>query len=153
MLPVSSHPRPPSRRFLSQVRQNRLARWALFLLVTLAAVPSQARLGENLKELRRRYGPSIGAESSRDARSDRYTFRWELYTIDIVMEGGLSVSETFTRADKREFTLQEVRYLLRESVEPGLAWTQVDGDTWKQQDRTATWAARSLTVQEKARGR
>jgi hypothetical protein len=68
-----------------------------------------------------------------------------------MVQEGLSVSEEFTRTDRRDFTLQEVRDLLVEGSDPGLAWTQVDGSTWQQRDRTAVWTAGSLVVQEKAR--
>ena len=120
-----------------------------FLLIVLFALSSEARLGDSLKELKRRYGQSGGSENTKDERAVRYSFYWEQYVINATLQDGLSVSEEFTRQNGRDFTLPEVRYLLQEST-PGLSWTQVDGSTWKQRDRVATWSGKALVVQEKA---
>ncbi len=124
-----------------------------FLLFILSVPPGQARLGETYKELKRRYGQTLDAEADKEAGADHYTFRWERYVVKVTVQGGTSVSEEFTREDRREFTAQEVQELLVESSDPGLAWIKVDGSTWKQRDRIATWSARSLVVDEKARRR
>jgi len=117
----------------------------------LSAVTSEARLGENLKDLKRRYGQAIDADTSTEAGANHYVFRWYSYQVSVIMRDGSSVSETFTRNDHKEFSLSDVQDLLVESSEPGLAWKQMDGSTWRQQDRVATWVAKSLTVEEKAR--
>jgi len=122
------------------------------LLVLLFALPSQARLGETLKELKRRYGQPINAENAKETHTTHYSFYWEQYVIEVTLEEGRSVSEQYTRQNRRDFSLQEVRLLLEESS-PGLAWTQVDGSNWKQQDRVATWTGKALVVQEKQRAR
>ncbi len=123
---------------------------ALTVLLVSAAI-SQARLGENLKDLKRRYGQPIDAENSSEAGTSHYTFRWYSYQVAVIVHDGMSVSETFTRNDRKEFSLSDVQDLLVESSDPGLSWKQTDGSTWRQQDRVATWSARTLTVEEKAR--
>jgi hypothetical protein len=123
------------------------------LLWTMSTVGGQARLGETIKDLKRRYGQPMEVEATKETGTTRYLYAWDRYTITVLVQEGRSVSEEFTRTDRREFTLQEVRDLLVEASDPGLAWTQVDGSTWQQRDRTAIWTARSLVVQEKARGR
>jgi hypothetical protein len=123
------------------------------LLWMMSTVCGQARLGETIKDLKRRYGQPMEVEATKESGTTRYLYAWDRYTITVLVQEGRSVSEEFTRTDRREFTLQEVRDLLVEGSDPGLAWTQVDGSTWQQRDRTAIWTARSLVVQEKARGR
>jgi hypothetical protein len=120
-------------------------------LLLLSLATSQARLGENLKDLKKRYGQPIDADGSTEVGADHYVFRWYSYQVSVIIRDGWSVSETFTRNDHKDFSLSDVHDLLVESSDPGLSWTQVDGSTWRQQDRVATWAARSLTVEEKAR--
>lgn len=124
----------------------------IFSLLVISAASSQARLGESIKELKRRYGQPIDVQETREAGADRYTFQWQQYTIAVTVLQGLSVSEEFTRQNAREFSLEEVRLLLAEST-PGLTWAQVNGNTWKQRDRVASWSRRSLVVQEKARAK
>jgi len=124
---------------------------AALLLFFTSVTPGHARLGDSLKDLKRKYGEPIDAESGSEAGADRYSFRWYNYLVTVTVRDGSSVSEEFARADRKEFSLSEVQQLLMESSEPGLAWTQTDGSTWKQQDRVATWSARSLMVEEKAR--
>lgn len=138
---------------LGRTRDPEMKPFLICLLLAISAVPGEARLGETLRDLKRRYGQPFNAEASKETGTDRYTFAWDRYNVTVTVVDGNSVSEEFTRTDRREFTLQEIRGLLVESSDPGLAWTQVDGSTWKQQDRTAAWSARSLLVQEKARGR
>jgi len=121
------------------------------LLFFISVMPGHALLGDSLKDLKRKYGQPIDAGTSREAGTDRYEFRWYSYLVTVMVHDGSSVSEEFTRADRKEFSLGEVQKLLMESSEPGLTWTQVNGSTWKQQDRVATWSARLLTVEEKAR--
>ena len=120
-------------------------------LLAISEVTSQARLGENFKDLKRRYGQPIDADNSTEVGAAHYSFRWYSYQVSVIIRDGTSVSETFTRNDHKEFGLSEVQDLLMESSDPGLSWTQADGSTWRQQDRVATWTARSLTVEEKAR--
>lgn len=120
------------------------------LLVVLLPLSGEARLGDSLKELKRRYGQPMDGANPKEAGSSQYTFYWEQYTLTVTLLDGFSVAEEFTRRNNRDFTLQEVRYLLNEST-PGLTWTQVDGSTWKQRDRVATWTGKSLVVQEKQR--
>src|SRR4051812_19559367 len=112
----------------------------LLLLLWLSATPSHALLGETVKELKRRYGVPIDADSAKQPRTDQYQFRWEFYIVTVIVHEGTSVSEEFAREDKREFSLQEVRHLLAEGSSPGSAWKQLDGSSWKQEDRAATWS-------------
>ena len=149
------------------------------LLWTMSTVCGQARLGETIKDLKRRYGQPMEVEATKESGTTRYLYAWDRYTITVLVQEGRSVSEEFTDEfglegdalcvcamtpepfeavgrwydDFSQTTDEEVRDLLVEGSDPGLAWTQVDGSTWHQRDRTAIWTARSLVVQEKARGR
>jgi hypothetical protein len=125
----------------------------VFFLWVFSAMTGHARLGETIRDLKRRYGQPVNVEATKASRTDRYSFAWDRYDVTVTVQEGRSVSEAFTRADRREFTLQEIHALLIENSDPGLAWLQVDGSTWRQQDRTAVWNARSLLVEEKARGK
>ncbi len=116
-------------------------------LSVLFAVPSQARLGESIAELKRHYGQSLGVEGTKEARISRYRFQWYSYSVEVTVREGLSVSEEFTRRDRQDFSLAEVQSLLAESSEPGIRWVVEKGNTWKQRDRVAMWSQRSLLVQ------
>lgn len=124
----------------------------MFAIVVLLAVPGQARLGDSLNELKRRYGQPMDADNTKEAGAAQYSFNWNQYAIIVTLQDGFSVAEEYTRRNGRDFTLQEVNELLKESS-PGLAWTQVDGSTWKQRDRRASWTGKSLLVEEKQRAR
>ena len=117
---------------------------ALFML---SAAPSQARLGESISELKRRYGQPLDVEGTKEARISHYRFQWYSYNVTVTVREGLSVSEEFTRRDRQDFSLAEVQGLLMDSSEPGIRWAVENGNTWKQRDRVATWSQRSLLVQ------
>ena len=117
---------------------------ALFMLF---AAPSQARLGESIADLKRRYGQPLDVEGTKAARINHYRFQWYSYNVTVTVREGLSVSEEFTRRDRQDFSLAEVQGLLVESSEPGIRWVVEKGNTWKQRDRMAMWSQRSLLVQ------
>jgi hypothetical protein len=123
------------------------------VVVALLPLSGEARLGDSYKELKRRYGqPMDSATNPKEADSAQYVFYWEQYVITATIQDGFSVAEEFARRNHRDFTLDEVRYLLNEST-PGVSWTQLNGSTWKQRDRVATWSGKTLVVQEKQRAR
>ena len=120
-----------------------------FALVMLFAAPGQARLGESISELKRRYGQPLDVEGTKVARINHYRFQWYSYNVTVAVREGLSVSEEFTRRDRQDFSLAEVQVLLADSSEPGIRWVVEKGNTWKQRDRVATWSQRSLLVQDR----
>jgi hypothetical protein len=121
-------------------------------LLVLGLLPCEARLGESITELKRRYGRPLEVEGTKKASTDHYSFEWESWVVKVIVQDGRSVSEEFTRRDRREFTLQEVRLLLADSTDFGLAWTPVNANTWRQRDRVATWTEKTLLVQDRALG-
>jgi hypothetical protein len=120
------------------------------VVFVLSAASAVARVGDSMDELKRHYGRPLDVEGTKKAPIDRCTFQRDQYLIAVNLRDGLSVSEEFTRRDRRDFTLQEVRELLALSGFPGAAWQQVSATTWKQRDRMAVWADRTLAVQSRS---
>ena len=119
----------------------------VFALFMLLAAPSQARLRESIADLKRRYGQPLDVQGTKEAGISHYRFQWYSYMVEVTVREGRSVSEEFTRRDRRDFSLSEIQGLLADSSEPGIAWVAEKGNTWKQSDRMATWSQRSLLVQ------
>jgi hypothetical protein len=107
-----------------------------------------ARIGETMLELRQRYGQPIGVEGNLDEPTSRWTFHDHGYAIIVTVRKNRSVSEEFTRRDRRDFTRREVLDLLEDNAAPGADWQEINGRQWRQGDRVATWLDRSLLMRE-----
>ena len=122
------------------------------VLLTGFTLPARALLGESLPELQRRYGRPLEAPAPTVKGTDVYTFIWETYNVAVTLKDGQSASEEFAKRDRRSFTLEEVRSLLAEGADPGVAWVQVTATRWKQRDRVAEWAGQSVRISDSAFG-
>lgn len=112
----------------------------LALVLCLSFAPlSRAAIGETLAELRQRYGPPLDAEGKPDAPTSRWTFTDRRYLIVVTLRNNRSIAEEFTRRDRRDFTLREVRELLDDNEAPGAGWREVSARQWRQGDRVASW--------------
>ena len=119
---------------------------AALVLFALLTARGGARVGESLYELKLRYGRPFDVAGTDESAIDHASFQRDNYRIEVRLRDGRGVSETITKRDRRDFTLQEVQDLLVDAGFPGAAWRQVNPATWTQRDRTAVWSGRTFTV-------
>jgi hypothetical protein len=120
-------------------------------LCVLLTVPAGARIGESMYELKLRYGRPLDVVGTKETEIDHANFQRDNYYIEVKLRDGRSVSESITKRDRRDFTMQEVQDLLVDAGFPGAAWRQVNSMTWTQRDRTAVWSSKTFTVSSHAR--
>jgi hypothetical protein len=121
-------------------------RMTLLTLVFIVSVTAtaQARLGETADQLVARYGQPL-SEVDQKGEGDKVAlanvvFQKGGFEIDVSLDDGLSVSETFKKLDGAPLTLGEVRTLLSNNAQ-GYGWEApqiIEGQKWWTRDDNAT---------------
>lgn len=95
-------------------------RWAIRFLFLGLLLPAHGNIGDNLDQLRARYGSAMGQAAP-------YLFQHEGFSISVYFDGDHSAMEIFLRdnslPDKKDFSGDDVTHLLK---------AEGDGQTWQQ---------------------
>ena len=109
------------------------------------SIPAQAKLGETVPQLIKRFGTSYTIES--DALGKTYRFRSEKLSVDVLLANGLSVAETYFSdhplTASGEPPNDIVRAVLKTNA-PRARWVEIDAALFKRTTRCSRLTMNTL---------